>query len=29
LYQVVVVGPVKALKPEQTEQFIGSFKALK
>jgi hypothetical protein len=29
LYQVVVVGPVKALKPELTEQFIGSFKALK
>ena len=29
LYQVVVVGPAAALKPEQTEQFIGSFKALK
>jgi hypothetical protein len=29
LYQVVVVGPAAALKPEQTEQFITSFKALK
>jgi hypothetical protein len=29
LYQVVVVGPAAALKPEQTEQFIGSFKVLK
>jgi len=29
LYQVVVAGPAKALKPEQTDQFIGSFKALK
>lgn len=29
LYQVVVAGPVKAIKPEQTEQFISSFKALK
>jgi hypothetical protein len=29
LYQVVVVGPASALKPEQTEQFIGSFKVLK
>lgn len=29
LYQVVVVGPASALTPEQTEQFIGSFKVLK
>lgn len=29
LYQVVVVGPAAALQPEQTEQFISSFKALK
>ena len=29
LYQVVVAGPTRAIKPEQTEQFIGSFKALK
>jgi hypothetical protein len=29
LYQVVVVGPAAALKPEHTEQFIGSFKVLK
>jgi hypothetical protein len=29
LYQVVVVGPAASLKPEQTEQFIGSFKVLK
>ena len=29
LYQVVVVGPAKSIRPEQTEQFIGSFKVLK
>jgi len=29
LYQVIVVGPAGALTPEQTEQFIGSFKVLK
>lgn len=29
LYQVVVVGPAAALKPELSEQFINSFKALK
>lgn len=29
LYQVVVAGPATAIQPEQTEQFIGSFKALK
>jgi hypothetical protein len=29
LYQVIVVGPPGAIKPEQTEQFIGSFKVLK
>jgi len=29
VYQVVVAGPAKTIKPEQTEQFIGSFKALK
>lgn len=29
LYQVVVVGPAHAITPEQTEQFIRSFKALK
>jgi hypothetical protein len=29
LYQVVVAGPADAVKPDQTEQFISSFKALK
>lgn len=29
LYQVVVVGPAGAVKPEHTEQFLTSFKALK
>lgn len=29
LYQVVVAGPPAMLKPELTEQFIGSFKVLK
>ena len=29
LYQVVVAGPPSMLKPELTEQFIGSFKVLK
>jgi hypothetical protein len=29
LYQVVVVGPASSLQPEQTTQFIGSFKVLK
>lgn len=29
VYQVVVMGPDKTIKPEQTEQFIGSFKVLK
>jgi hypothetical protein len=26
IYQVVVIGPKKALAPEQTEQFLSSFK---
>lgn len=29
VYQVVVAGPARAIKPEQSEQFISSFKALK
>ena len=29
LYQVIVVGPTAALKPEPVEQFMTSFKALK
>lgn len=29
LYQVVVAGPAAAIKPEHTEQFLTSFKALK
>lgn len=29
LYQVVVAGPATAMKPEHTEQFLTSFKALK
>lgn len=29
LYQVVVVGPAASVKPEHTEQFLTSFKALK
>lgn len=28
LYQVVVVGPADAVKSEQTEQFISSFKVM-
>ena len=27
-YQVIVMGKQKALSPEQTEQFISSFKLL-
>jgi hypothetical protein len=29
LYQVVVIGPAAAVKLDQSEQFIGSFKVLK